>query len=346
MQALVYENKTLQLKDMPRPKAKADSAIAKVDIASICGTDVRTYVKGNDSLPDGIIMGHEFCGTIVEAGEDVQGFKPGDRITVAPAISCGKCYMCQKEKYNMCENLETIGFQYDGCFAEYIEIPSVAFARNNVNHVADAVSAEEASMAEPVACIVNSHSYLNIGRGDTVAVFGSGFIGCMHAELAYRSGAEQVIMIEISDTRMAVAKSFIPDIETINSLQEDVAERMMELTDGRGADVVITACSSGKAQEDAQEIAAKCGRISLFGGIAGESKGFIDSNQIHYKELSVHGAHASTAAQNRMVLNWIAEGSIDIKKYISKIYALDDILEAFEDAKEQKIIRALIRPSS
>ena len=344
MQALVYENGTLRLKDVPKPRATATSAVAKVDVASICGTDVRTYINGNDSLPDGIVVGHEFCGTIVEAGEGVRGFKPGDRITVAPAVSCGKCYMCQREKYNMCENLETIGFQYDGCFAEYIEIPSVAFERNNVNLVADTVSPEEASMAEPVACIVNSHSYLHIGKGDTVAIFGSGFIGCMHAELAYRSGAAQVIMIEISDTRMAVAKSFIPHIETINSLREDVAARVAELTAGRGADVVITACSSGKAQEDAQRISAKCARISLFGGIAGESKGFIDSNQIHYKELSVHGAHASTAPQNRMVLKWIDEGSIDIKKYVSRIYPLGEILQAFEDAKEQKIVRALIRP--
>lgn len=344
MRALVYENGILHLKEVPRPKATAHSAIAKVDVASICGTDVRTYVNGNDKLPDGIIVGHEFCGTIVEAGNGVKGFKSGDRITVAPAISCGKCHMCRREKYNMCENLETIGFQYNGCFAEFIEIPSVAFEMNNVNPVDDAISSEEASMAEPVACIVNSHSYLNIGKGDTVAIFGSGFIGCMHAELAYRSGAEKVIMIEISDTRMAVAKSFIPDIETVNSLREDVAGRVMALTEGRGADVVITACSSGKAQEDAQKIAAKCARISLFGGIAGESKGFIDSNQIHYKELSVHGAHASTAAQNRMVLNWIAEGGIDIKKYISKTYPLDEILEAFEDAKKQKIVRALIKP--
>jgi L-iditol 2-dehydrogenase len=344
MRALVYENGKLHLRDVPGPKATAKSAIAKVEVASICGTDVRTYINGNDNLPNGIIVGHEFCGTIVEAGNEVEGFELGDRVTVAPAISCGKCYMCKKEKYNMCENLETIGFQYNGCFAEYIEIPSVAFEMNNVNTIADTISAGEASMAEPVACIVNSHSYLHIGKGDTVAVFGSGFIGCMHAELAYRSGADTVIMIEISDTRIAEARKLIGHIETVNPMHEDLEERVRAITSGRGADVVITACSSGKAQEDAQKIAAKCARISLFGGIAGESKGFIDSNLIHYRELSVHGAHASTAAQNRMVLNWIAERSIDIKKYISKIYSLDEILDAFEDAKEQKIIRALITP--
>lgn len=344
MQALVYENGTLHLKDVERPKAAANSAVSKVDVASICGTDVRTYINGNYNLPDGIIVGHEFCGTIVEVGAAVKGFKPGDRITVTPAIGCGQCYMCQKEKYNMCENLETIGFQYNGCFAEYIEIPSVAFERNNVNLVPDNVSTEEASMAEPVACIVNSHSYLHIGEGDTVAIFGSGFIGCMHAELAFRSGAATVIMIELSEARIVEAKNLIRNIQIINPLEEDLVERVFELTSGKGADVVITACSSGKAQQDAQRIAAKCARISLFGGIAGESRGFIDSNQIHYRELSIHGAHASTAAQNRMVLNWISERSIDIKKYISKIYPLDQILTAFEDAKQQKIIRALIKP--
>jgi len=344
MLALVYENRKFILKDIPAPRPAPDSAVAKVDIASICGTDIRTYINGNDKLANGIIIGHEFCGTIVETGKEIKDFKPGDRITVAPAIGCGQCYMCFKGKYNMCENLETIGFEHNGCFAEYIEIPSVAFKMNNVNHVKDNVRAEEASLAEPVACIVNSHSYLKISEGDAVAIFGSGFIGCMHAELAFKSGAKTVIMIEVSDKRIEEAKKINGDIVAINPLREDLVQRVGEITSWRGADVVVTACSSGKAQEDAQRIASKCARISLFGGIAGESKGFIDSNLIHYNELSVYGVHASTAAQNRLVLKWLAEGSLDISKFVSKIYPLERILEAFEDAKEQRILKALIKP--
>jgi L-iditol 2-dehydrogenase len=109
-------------------------------------------------------------------------------------------------------------------------------------------------------------------------------------------------------------------------------------------DVAITACSVGQAQEDALRIAAKRGRISLFGGIPGNAKGFLDSNEIHYKELSVFGVHASTPDQNRTILNAISNGSLKVKKYISKVYDLENIVDAFEDLKNQRVLKAIVKP--
>lgn len=345
MLAYVYnEERQLKLKEMPLPQVKEDSAIIKVNTCSICGTDFRTYVHGSSKIIPNRIIGHEVVGTITEVGKKVLGFYEGDRVAVAPAIGCGKCYPCSIGHPNMCDNLQTIGFQYDGGFAEYMEIPAAAFEAGNVNKLSNLIEDEEAALAEPTACVVNAQEFLKIKEGDYVAVFGSGFIGCMHAELAFRSGAEKVIMIELAKHRAEEAKRRVPKIQMLNPTEVDTQEEIQKITEGRGVNVAITACSSGKAQEDAIKIASKRGRISLFGGIPGEGKGFLDSNEIHYKELSVYGVHASTPLQNKTVLNWISHGSLDVKKFITKVYPLNEIEKAFEAIKTENIMKAIIKP--
>jgi L-iditol 2-dehydrogenase len=249
--------------------------------------------------------------------------------------------MCKKGHTNMCDNLRTLGYQFDGSFAEYMEIPADFFARGSVNHVAASVASEQAALAEPVACAVNAQEFLHIEKEDYVAIFGSGFIGCSHAELALAQNAEKVIMIEPNVERLNVAKQYIPSIHSITG-GEDVVASVNKITEGRGADVVIVACSVGAAQADAQKIIAKRGRISLFGGLPGEGKGFIDSNLVHYKELGIFGVHASTAAQNRKVLEWLEQGKIETGKYITKKYPLKDIMQAFDDLEKKGIMKAVV----
>ncbi|MDL2236894.1 alcohol dehydrogenase catalytic domain-containing protein [Christensenellaceae bacterium OttesenSCG-928-K19] len=335
------KNGKLELSEKEKPKAKPGGAVIRVMATSICGTDVRAYLHGSKKIGEGVTVGHEECGEIVEINGNVQGFQVGDRVTVTPALGCGECYMCKKGHTNMCDNLQTIGFQYDGSFAEYMEVPPEFFARGYVNHVADNVSCLQATLAEPVACSINAQQFLAIGKGDYVAVFGSGFIGAMHAELAFTSGAEKVIMIEPNEQRLAIAKKFVPGIDEVTG-GVDVESRVMEITAGRGVDVAIVACSVGAAQVTAQNIIAKRGRISLFGGLPGEGKGYLDSNIIHYKELGIFGVHASTAAQNRQALEWLAEGKIDTEKYITRTYPLKNIMQAFDDIDKQGIMKAVI----
>ena len=124
----------------------------------------------------------------------------------------------------------------------------------------------------------------------------------------------------------------------------DLAAELKRLTGGQGADMLITACAVGQAQADAVALAAKRGRISLFGGLAKETNGFLDSNLIHYKELSVHGVHASTARQNRTVMDWIAAGTLEVRKYITRIYALAEIEQAFRDLQSQSVFKAVVQP--
>lgn len=345
MLAYVFEgNGKLSLQERPMPKATSASAVIKVEACSICGTDFRTYSKGSTKITPPRIIGHEVVGTIVEVGDEVKGFRVGDRVAVAPAIGCGECYPCSLGYTNMCDNLQTIGFQFEGGFAEYMEIPAIAFKQNNVNLVNAGVASEEAALAEPTACVINAQEFLNITNGDYVAIWGSGFIGCVHAELAFQSGAEKVVMIEISEKRAAEAKKMVPDVIMLNPAEVDIYQEIPRLTGGRGINVGITACSAGQAQEDALNLASKRGRISLFGGIVGESKGFLDSNVIHYKELSVYGVHASTPLQNRKALDLIVNGSLKVKKYITSIYPLKDIEKAFKEIEQGNVFKAIIKP--
>lgn len=344
MKAFVYEeHKKLVLKEIPRPQIEKDSAIIKVNACSICGTDLRTYLHGSNRISPPRVIGHEVVGTIIEMGKNVTGFKSGDRVAVAPAVGCGKCYYCKNGFTNICDNLETIGFQYDGGFAEYMEIPTRAFAVGNVNKLSSLIDDVEAAVAEPIACCVNAQEFLDIQEGNSVVIFGAGFIGCIHAELALSKGAAKVIIVEMAEERAKQAAELIDELIVINPLIDSFKERITDITEGRGADVVITACSSGKAQESAISIAAKRGRISLFGGLPGDSMGFIDSNEIHYKELGVFGVHASTSLQNKKVLDWISNGRLNVKKYINT-YSLTNIVEAFEAVREGNVFKAVIRP--
>lgn len=347
MLSYIYdENKKLLLKDVPPPKKKPKNAIIKINASSICGTDLRTHRFGSSKITPPRIIGHEVVGEVVYIGEEVKDLSIGERVQIVPAIGCGKCRLCLNGHTNLCDELKTIGFQYDGAFTEYMEMPSDLLEQRNFNKIDDCISDEEAVLAEPIACVINSQEFLNINKGDTVAIFGSGFIGNMHVELARLNGAKEIVMIEINELRAEKCKEYNPDIKIINPKKDNLYDSIMEITDGYGADVTIVACSVGSAQSDAMKITGKLGRISLFGGLPGDSLGFIDSNIIHYKEVSVYGVHASTAKQNRLGLEYIKEGKLDVKKYTNNVFGLNEIENAFKGLENEEIIKAIIKPKS
>jgi len=345
MKAFVYQGSAgfRSVADFRRPRASRDTAVIKVRACSVCGTDLRTWQKGNPRITPPRIAGHEVCGEIVELGEGRRDFQLGQRISMAPAVGCGACYPCRRGFTNLCDRLETIGFSFDGGFAEYMEVPAIAFERGNVYATPAGVPDEEAALAEPIACIINGQELLHIEAGDAVAIFGSGFIGCMHAELARMKGANRIVVIEPNPSRAEAARALVPFATFVVPGPADLHAELQALTGGQGADVVVTACPVGQAQRDALAIAAKRGRISLFGGLAQETSGFLDSNVIHYKELSVHGAHASTPRQNRQAMAWISEGQLQVRKYVSRVYPLEGIEEAFQDLQRQAVFKAVVK---
>ena len=348
MKAFVMnEERKLLVQEMPEPVATEDNVIIKVKYASICGTDVRTYIKGSEkvkTLPR--IQGHECVGHIHHIGANLadSDLAVGDRVTMAPAIGCGECWPCSQGVPNMCDHMETIGFEYDGTFAEYVAVPAKAVRHGNIIKLPEDVDDMSACLTEPAACALNAQEYLKVQPGDFVVIYGSGYIGCVHAELAKLAGAEKVIMVEIADERAEIAKKYIPGIYMINPSRENTVDRVMEITEGRGANVVVTALSVPSCHTEAQVIAAKMGRISLFGGIVGESKGWLDSNLIHYKELGVYGVHATRAPLMKKILDYVEEGKLDLQKYVSKVVKLENIEDGFAAIRDENAMKILVEP--
>ena len=343
MKAFVYHGeKNFSIDQIEKPVAKAGEAVAKVLCASICGTDLRMYRFGSAKLKTPVTIGHEGCYEIVEVGEGT-GLKVGERYTMAPAIGCGECKNCKRGRTNMCSSLETVGFQFAGTFSEYIKIPKKAIERGHLIKVPDGVSVEAASVAEPVACAINAQSFLNIEKGDNVVIYGAGYLGCIHAELAFMKGAGKVVIGEVSEKRRANASRLVPNAHIIDTKDAGYVELIKNIVGTDGVDVVITACPAGITHKQGLELLSNNGRMSLFGGLPGDNNFHIDSNLIHYKELGVFGAHASTVKQNKEALDLIATGKLEVEKYITK-FAFDDIVKAFESLISEDAEKAVVNP--
>ncbi len=343
---IMDKSRILRIADVGEPAKHADNILVKIRAASICGTDMRTFLKGSMKIDAPRVLGHEFAGDIIHVGEELKdyGFDIGDRVTAAPAIGCGECCYCKEGYTNMCENLETIGFQYDGVFASVVEIPAKAVKNGNLLHLPDSISYDDATLIEPAACAWNGQTYLQIHGGDVVLIYGSGMIGCIHSELAYRKGASQVIIVEPVEKRGKIAMEKVPGIIWINPFTQNTVEEVRKLTAGRGADVVITATSVPSVHEEAQKAAAKRGRISLFGGLPGDGKGYLDSNLIHYKELQIFGVHATTPRYMKDIMKIMEDGELDAQKYIEKTVALEDVEKGFCSIRDDNTMKVVIHP--
>src|SRR5680860_717649 len=160
-----------------------------------------------------------------------------------------------------------MGYQYNGGFAEYMIVPREVLKVDGLNRIPEGVGFDEASAAEPLACAINAQRILGIEEGDTVVVFGAGPIGAMHIRLARANGAGRIFLIDVNDERLKMTADAVHPDEVINGAEVDVVARVKELTDGRGADAIITATAANIAQEQAIEMAARNGKISFFGGL-------------------------------------------------------------------------------
>jgi len=342
MQAVVLKQVgDLSVRNVDIPACPDGGILMKVEACAICATDVKVFRYGHRLIRPPRITGHELAGTVVEVGKGVDAYRAGNRITVAPAVPCGTCDFCRRGIQSMCADLTAIGYHYDGGFAEYMVAPPRAVRNDCVTVLPDHVSFEEAALTEPLAAILNGQEISGVKLGDTVVIIGAGPLGCLHAWTARARGAAKVIMTEISPERLEPAAVAGADV-LIDASSEDPVKRVLEETNGRGADVVITACSSGKAHEEALQMVCVRGMINLFGSLPkGASVINFDSNVVHYKECFISGTHGSAPRHNKQALTLIATGVLDVRKLITHRFALSDFpdgIRTVEDGKGLKVV--------
>src|SRR4051794_23394323 len=288
-------------------------------------------------------MGHEIAGEITEVGDGVTGWAPGDRVQVIAAIPCGHCEECRRGHLTVCPNQESMGYHYDGGFADYTIVPAKVLAVDGVNRVPDGLGFAEASVAEPLACVLNGQELARVGERDDVVVIGAGPIGCLHVRLARSRGAARVFLADLNPERLAMSAERVRPDAAIHGT--DLVDQVLKLTDGRGADVVITAAASGAAQEQALQMAARQGRISFFGGLPKDDPVIAcDSNLVHYRELMIIGANGSSPAHNKQALSLIADGSVPVADLITHRLPLAEVLDAIEIVSRGEAIKVTVEP--
>lgn len=346
MKAAVVESLGhIHLNEVDMPKLLPDSLLLRVRACAICGSDVRIVYSGDNRTHFPIIIGHEMAADVVEVGRQAQGFAVGDRVVVAPGVSCGECYCCRKGWQNLCLDMISIGYFWPGGFAEYMVPPPRALTQGFVNKIPNDLSFEEATLAEPLACCINGQELLNVSASDSVVIIGAGPIGLMQAMLALWRGCRKVMIIQRSRQRLDLARERVQAQALISNLEEDAVKRVKDETKGRGADVVIVAAPSKEAQQMALELVGYRGRVSFFGGLPhGDPTTPLNSNLIHYKECVVTGASSSTSRQNREALRLLASGAIRGQDLISHVVPLEQIETAFEMARSKVGLKIVVVP--
>ena len=343
--ATFHEPGDLRVGDVSEPQAGPGELKLRMLATATCGTDAKIFRHGHHRLEPPQIIGHELAGEIVEVGEGVTGFAVGELVQVIAAVPCGTCWACTSGVMTICPNQTSMGYQYPGGFAEYMIVPRQVLAVDGVNRVPDHVSAAEASVTEPLACALNAQELAWVGDGDVVVVIGAGPIGCLHVRLARARGAARVHLVDVNADRLRLSADRVHPDTAIDASAEDVVEAVKKLTDGRGADVIITAAPSGRTQEQAIEMAAPRGRISFFGGLPKDDPYIrCDSNIVHYRELYLIGANGSSPEHNRRALQLIADGDVPVADLITHRVPLERVHDAIDAVISGEAIKVVVEP--
>ena len=337
-----YAPRDVRVEDAPDPAAGSGDLLLRVRNCSVCGTDAKIWRSGHPNLSPPRVLGHEVAGEVVEAGEGADGWSAGDRVQVIAAIPDGTCHECRHGWMTVCPNTERIGYQHDGGFAELMRVPAGALAVDGVNRIPDGLSFAEASLAEPLSCVINGQELARVGEGQTVVVVGAGPIGCLHVRLARARGAARVLLVERSARRLALAAALVAPDEAVEADGTGTVAAVRELTGGRGADVVVVAAGSGEAQEDALRMAARRGTVSFFGGLPKDRPTItLDANIVHYREVGIVGANP---VHNRQALDLIASGAVPVADLITHRLPLEDTVEGIHTATGGEAIKVTVEP--
>jgi L-iditol 2-dehydrogenase len=340
MRAVMYlEPKNLQLEQVRIPQPGPDEILVKVRAATTCGTDVKTYLRGHHLCPPPSLFGHEFAGDVVAVGEEVNAFRPGMRVVPHNSAPCQVCYVCKLGQENLCDDLY---FNF-GAFAEFAIVPG-PIVRLNTFEIPDHLSYAQASILEPLVSVVHGQRVIDIQPGEHVAIIGAGGpIGLMHLQLALRSGAAQVIAVDLSDSRLSIAKQ-LGATHIINPSEVDPIQAILEVAAGRGVDVAIECAGAKEAWLTAFQAVRKGGRVLWFGGLKAGTPIELDTHRVHYDELTLYGTFHGTPLDVQRSFEIIASGVIDTKPLISGEVPLENVEDALKMMMTGEVIKMAVNP--
>ncbi|HET6849785.1 MAG TPA: alcohol dehydrogenase catalytic domain-containing protein [Gaiellales bacterium] len=339
--------------EVPDATCPDDGVLLRVTACGICGTDVRSFYNGDRRISPPWVLGHEISGELIEigpaaAGEvESLGLAAGDHVHCISTLWCGTCRMCRSGSEHLCVRGELMGFDHQGAYAELVAIPQIAL--KNLFRIPDGLSDEHATFADPLSDAICGHKDIGIGLDDQVAVIGAGPVGTAHAAIARLEGAGQVLMLETAASRLDLARDILGDerMRYVDTSNGDGIAAVRSATEDIGADVVIVACSSDIAQEQAMEMAAPRARVLFFGGLPkGTTHMRFPSNILHYQEVQVHGSYASRHRDQVHALDMLAKDIGGLRRVVSEVVPLDGAPAAFGRIKSGEVLKIVVDPAA
>jgi len=338
--ALLFAQEELRLEQVIDPTPDAGEVVIRVSAATTCGTDLKVWRRGGHAkmlkLPT--LFGHEAAGEIVAVGENVS-WQVGDRVVPNNSAPCMECFFCQRQEYSLCSNLTF----NNGTFAEYLLIPA-AIVQHNMLPIPEQLPDELAAMTEPLACVLHGVARSNVKPGDRVVVLGDGAIGLMFVAKLANDGLAKVILFGGNNQRLEIGKQ-LGATETFNYHQlTDIPAVVKEHTEGWGADVVIEATGVPAVWESAIACARPGATVNLFGGCPRDTTITVNTEQLHYSELTLKGVFHNTPKYVRAALSLLASRTIAFELLISERKPLKHLEQVFQDMKARKVIKVAIHP--
>lgn len=324
--AVLHGREDLRIEQVPMPKAGTGEIVVRVHAALTCGTDLKVYRRGYHAkmLKPPIPFGHELAGTVHQVGRSIAVFRPGDRVVALNSAPCGECYYCRHDQENLCDNL----LFNNGAYAEYLLIPARIVAKNTLR-IPPGVSFEHAALTEALACVVHGLEECQPRSGDTVAVIGAGPIGLMFMNLAQLAGL-RVIAVVKRDEQVEAARRFgASEVVQINAVPDPIAAVRALTPHRRGVDIAVEAVATPLAWQWAVDMVRKGGTVNFFGGCAAGTKVELDTNRLHYNNITLRASFHHTPAAARKAFDLIVSGKFRCSDTITSRAPLSDLNRVF-----------------
>lgn len=321
--ALLVEPKRFELRSVEIPPVGPEDALIRVGRTGICGTDVHIF-NGHyaaDRLP--LVPGHEFCGTVERIGAKVAYLRIGARVVADINIGCGTCFWCRRNEVLNCPAMTQVGIGRDGGFAEYVSVP----ARLAIE-APETVPEEILALTEPVACVVRAARKSGARFGQSVVVLGAGPIGNLHVQMMRLVGAAPIVVADLSPERCRMALEAGADAAV--SAPSALKAKVLELTQGRGADLVIESVGSTRLYAQAFELMRKGGHVAFFGLTGPGETVPVDILRTVLEENGLKGSVAGMGEDMHDALTLLSHGRFRTEAFTGAEFPLERIQEAFE----------------
>jgi L-iditol 2-dehydrogenase len=340
--AVLHGREDIRIENVPFPQAAPGELIVRVGAALTCGTDLKVFRRGYHArmIVPPALFGHELAGTVVEAGEGVQGFSAGSRVVALNSAPCGQCFFCLRGQENLCDDL----LFNNGAYAEFIRIPARIVAKNTLI-VPDHLPLEHAALTEPLACAVHGFEDSNPHPGDIVAVIGGGPLGLMMTHVAFLAGCTVISVVKHDGQVEAARQLGAAHVIKASTIQKAIRETRALTPNNRGVDIAIEAVGLPEAWEEAVEMVRKGGTVNFFGGCAVGTHVSLDTNRIHYSDITLRATFHHTPAICRKALDLIAGGRFQAGAFITGHAHLYELNRVFEKLmKRSSEIKTAIVP--